>query len=99
MRDLFVTDDVCMRKTVLEMVVHGAAEDDDVVAREIDVDVGNATGGNIMVNDCCGVDDWCVSDSISKAKGDGAVYRGAEEESRCRSRDYGQRRWCRRRFW
>lgn len=70
------------------MSVHGGADDADVVAREIDVDVDNARGGIGMCNNCCRVGDRCVKDgdNTSKAEGDGVVHGKAEEEMRCRSR-------------
>ena len=80
MGDRFVSDGVGTSRADGDGVIHGGAEDEDSVARELDVDGAGAKGGGGIGNDCCDVGDRCVSDGVgtSKADGDGVVHGGTE---------------------
>lgn len=63
-------------------VVHGSAEYEDSVARNIDVDGAGGKGGGGLGNDFSGVGDQCVRNGagICRADGNGVVHGGAEDD-------------------
>lgn len=94
--DLFASDDVCIRKSEVGITVHGSIENDDVVARSMDVVVGIARDSSGMGNNCLGVGDRCPRNCVITSKDEdiGVVHGEAEVEERCHSRVSCRRCWC-----